>query len=442
MSWKAEYVILILISTIANYSCGLGIHKTNNDKIRKIYLLLSIIVSLGILIFFKYFNFLSESLRDLLSIFTINMHPLTVKLLLPVGISFYTFQSLCYTIDVYRGKIKPEKHFGIFAVYVSYFPQLVAGPIERARNLIPRLREKVFFDYERVTQGFRLMLWGFFKKIVVADRLSIVVDQIYSSPNEYSSIPLILATIFFAFQIYCDFSGYSDIAIGTSKVMGIKLMQNFKRPYFSKSISEFWKRWHISLSTWFRDYVYIPLGGSRVPRLRFYYNLLVVFLISGLWHGANWTFVIWGGVHGLYLVASSMTRKWRYFITSKLHLMQLPRFHSMLQVGMTFFLVNIGWIFFRANTIKDAADIFRNILFDINLNLSNVYIGLSWTELVFALVSIVIVVSVNILQEKTSVEKIFCRSPGFVKLTLYLAIIFAIIIFGEFGNKEFIYFQF
>ena len=281
MSWKAEYVILILISTIIDYFVAIKISREDNEKMRKIYLLLSIITNIGLLISFKYLNFISSSVSEFLQLFSIQFSPIILDVLLPVGISFYTFQTLSYTIDVYRRRIKPERHFGIFAVYVSFFPQLVAGPIERGKNLLPQFLEKHYFDYIRVTNGLKLMLWGFFKKIVIADRLAVVVNAVYNNPTEFTGAPLILATVFFAFQIYCDFSGYSDIAIGTAQVMGYNLMDNFKRPYFAGSISEFWQRWHISLSTWFRDYLYIPLGGSRVSIPRWYFNLIIIFIVSG-----------------------------------------------------------------------------------------------------------------------------------------------------------------
>lgn len=247
-------------------------------------------------------------------------------MLLPVGISFYTFQSLSYSIDVYRGEKEPERNFGKFALYVAFFPQLVAGPIERSTNLLPQFDRRISFDYDRFVSGLRLMLWGFFKKIVIADRLAIYVNEVYNSPAEFQGLTLILATYFFAFQIYCDFSGYSDIAIGAARIMGYDLMINFRQPYFSQSIAEFWKRWHISLSTWFKDYLYIPLGGNRVAKNRWYFNLMAVFLISGLWHGANWTFVLWGFLHGFYLVFSIWTQNIRDTIS---HAFRVDRFPAL-----------------------------------------------------------------------------------------------------------------
>ncbi|MDD3264071.1 MAG: MBOAT family protein [Candidatus Nanoarchaeia archaeon] len=306
MSWKIEYIILIIISTLIDYFMGLKIYQSSNLKKRKIFLIISLISNLGILFIFKYFNFFISSIGSIFTLFNISYIPISLKVLLPVGISFYTFQTMSYTIDVYRKKLNPEKHLGRFAVYVSFFPQLVAGPIERATNLLPQFskesEENKRLKYENVKEGISLMIIGYFKKIVIADNLAIIVNQIYSNPTGYSSIMLIIATIFFSFQIYGDFSGYSDIARGISKIMGYDLMINFKRPYFAKSIGEFWKRWHISLSTWFRDYLYIPLGGNKVTIKRNLFNLFLVFLISGIWHGANYTFIIWGALNGIYLI--------------------------------------------------------------------------------------------------------------------------------------------
>jgi D-alanyl-lipoteichoic acid acyltransferase DltB (MBOAT superfamily) len=271
-----------------------------------------------------------------------------------VGISFYTFQILGYTIDVYRNDIKPERHLGIFALFVAFFPQLVAGPIERAANMLPQFYQNFDVEAARLTSGLRLVLWGLFKKVVIADRLGLYVNAVYDHPTEYSGWPVLLATFFFAFQIYCDFSGYSDIAIGLARMMGFNLMENFKQPYFATSPAEFWRRWHISLSTWFRDYLYIPLGGKRVTVSRWYFNLFIVFLISGLWHGANWTFVIWGALHGLYVVLELATKPIRAKVAQRF---QLARFPTLQIVGsglFTFLLICLTWLFFRANSVADA----------------------------------------------------------------------------------------
>ena len=310
-AWKLEYLFLMFVSILIDYVSALGMGSTENPRRRKQYLMASLAGNLGILLGFKYFNFFSDSVRAVFEQFNIFADMPYFDVLLPVGVSFYTFQSMSYTIDVYRNRMPPERHLGIFALYVSFFPQLVAGPIERATVLLPQFRETYQFDYARVTSGLRLILWGFFKKVVIADQLALFVQQVYGSPGQWHGPSVLLASYFFAFQIFCDFSAYTDIARGSARIMGFELMENFNRPYLARSIREFWQRWHISLSTWFRDYLYIPLGGNRVLKWRWYYNVMVVFLVSGLWHGANWTFVAWGFLHGSFQVASLMTRRWR-----------------------------------------------------------------------------------------------------------------------------------
>ncbi len=310
-AWKLEYLVLIIASTLIDYYAGLRMGAEEHQRKRRKFLYLSLAGNLGMLLGFKYFNFFSDSVRVALEQFNIFADTPHLEFLLPVGISFYTFQSMSYTIDLYRGERDVERHLGIFALYVAFFPQLVAGPIERSTHLLPQFRERVTFDYGRTTSGLRLILWGFFKKIVIADQLALFVQQVYGSPGEWSGPAVLLASYFFAFQIFCDFSAYTDIARGSARIMGFDLMENFNRPYFSRSIREFWARWHISLSTWFRDYLYIPLGGNRVVKWRWYYNLMVVFVVSGLWHGANWTFVAWGFLHGAYLVLGIVTQDWR-----------------------------------------------------------------------------------------------------------------------------------
>ena len=305
MSWKPLYIFLIVITTLITYYAAIRMGQTDLRSRRKKFLFFSLLSNLGLLFVFKYYNFFNDSLRTLFQEYHLFYRIPSFDLILPLGISFYIFKSLSYTIDVYRGDKAPERHLGFFALYVSFFPQLLAGPIERATRFLPQLYEKFDFDYPRVTKGLKLMLWGLFQKMVIADNLATLVDSVYNDPSHHQGISLILATFFFAFQIYCDFSGYSDIAIGAAQVLGIKTMDNFNRPYFSKSIPEFWRRWHISLSTWFRDYFYIPLGGNRVSIPRWYFNLFFVMLICGFWHGANWTFIVWGGLHGFYLAIFS-----------------------------------------------------------------------------------------------------------------------------------------
>jgi len=295
MSWNPKYIVLIFMTTVVSYITAIFIEKSESINVKRIYLIIALFVCFGILFIFKYFNFVLNSVTGIFQCLRIPLHPVTLNLLLPVGISFYTFQTLSYVIDVYKGHVKAEHHFGHYATFISFFPQLVAGPIERTENLLPQIKREHIFEYEKATYGLKLMAWGYFKKLAVADVLAGYVDVIYNSPKEFTGFAFLIATFFFTIQIYCDFSGYSDIAVGTAKLLGIDLMANFKSPYFSSSIKEFWSRWHVSLSTWFRDYVYIPLGGNRKGLLRRNFNVLITFLVSGLWHGANWTFILWGG---------------------------------------------------------------------------------------------------------------------------------------------------
>ncbi|MEM7040393.1 MAG: MBOAT family O-acyltransferase, partial [Bacteroidota bacterium] len=369
MCWRWEYIVLIIGSTITDYYVAQEIHRSDEKRRRKMLLFLSIGVNLGLLFAFKYFNFFADSVGWLMHQANMDYMIPTLDVVLPVGISFYTFQTLSYTIDVYYGRTKPETHFGIFALFVSFWPQLVAGPIERSNRLLPQFRMHFDFDYARTIWGLNRMAYGFFKKVVVADRLSIYVNEVFGNIDEFTTIPILIASVFFAFQIYCDFSGYTDIAIGCAAIMGFTLMENFDRPYLSRSIGEFWKRWHISLSSWFRDYVYIPLGGNRTVKWRWYYNLFITFLVSGLWHGANWTYVVWGALHGFYLVSSRMSVGVRKKIADTLRLDRFPRMVALHEVLLTFVLVVIGWIFFRAENMADASLIFQKIAaLDLSLN--------------------------------------------------------------------------
>ena len=447
MAWRAEYIFLIIISTLVDYYAGLMMEKQVEKSKRKKFLLLSLFSNLGLLFTFKYFNFFSNSLTEVFRYFNIFYDSPTFKLLLPVGISFYTFQTLSYSIDVYRGHKKAEKHLGYFALYVAFFPQLVAGPIERSQRLLPQFFDKHHFDYQRVTDGLKLMMWGFFKKVVIADRLAILVNQVYNNAQNYEGFPLVLATYFFAFQIYCDFSGYSDIAIGAAQVMGFNLMENFRRPYHAKSISEFWKRWHISLSTWFRDYLYIPLGGNRVKKGRWYLNLFLTFLISGLWHGANWTFIIWGAMHGFYLISAI----WSKGIVNKAYnfigLRENSKGRKIIDVLWTFHLVLIGWVFFRANSLNDVIYILSNALDFSSMSINNVLfgainLGLKKYDIIIAISSILILELVHFKQRKTKMREFLSGKPIALRWSLYIAIFYSILLLGVFNLTEFIYFQF
>ena len=449
MCWKVDYIILIMISTLIDYICSNKMSQINEKIKRKKWLLLSIFSNLGILFGFKYFNFFSENIQSLFNHYNIFYEMPFFNVLLPVGISFYTFQTLSYTIDVYNGKTAAQKHLGVFAVYVSFFPQLVAGPIERSNHLLPQFFRKHDFSYNRVKSGLQKMLWGFFKKIVIADNLAILVDGVYNNVGNYSGLALIVATIFFTFQIYCDFSGYSDIAIGTAKVMGFELRENFKRPYFSKSIREFWQRWHITLSTWFRDYVYIPLGGNRTIKWRWYYNIFITFLVSGLWHGANWTFVIWGALHGSYLILalilSSPKKKISLFIQN-----QNKSLDKLMDVVITFVLVAFAWIFFRANNIEDAIYIINNLFLSSTeiLNLSELKIqfrglGLFQEDLIKCLMLIIILFIYSSYERSGDVWGKLQKKPKWIRWSIYYILAYGILFIAPHSNvNNFIYFQF
>ncbi len=429
MSWNPTYVFLIIFSTLVDYIVAILISQCRNKRKKKLLLLASIFTNLGILFFFKYFTFFNESLTYVTALIGINFNTPHLSILLPVGISFYTFQTLSYTIDVYKGKISPEKHFGIFAVYVSFFPQLIAGPIERASNLLPQFFEKHKFDFTRIRDGLLLILWGFFKKIVVADRLATFVNPVYDNPYIFNAPSLLIATFFFSFQIYCDFSAYSDIAIGSAKIMGFDLVKNFRRPYHAQTISEFWQRWHISLYRWFMDYIYIPLGGSRVGTSRHYFNILIVFLISGLWHGANWTFIFWGTLHGFYLILAQIKEKIKFFSLSK------P-----LKIFLTFSIVNFAWIFFRAESMHEAMIIVKKVMY-FDLSGMNIF-SLDKLSFLIAIWSIIFLESIYFLDKKINILKKVKATNPVLRWSIYYTLIIVILVLGEFRQQAFIYFQF
>ena len=358
--WDWRFLGLIIFSTLLDY--------TLSRNMNKVKLWLSLIGNLGVLGFFKYYNFFLESWIDAWGSIGVEMYASTMKIILPVGISFYTFQTLSYSIDVYRGNLKPTKDLISFAAFVGFFPQLVAGPIERAVKLLPQLESPRIFDFKDAVTGLRLILWGMFKKVVVADTCARYADAIFSDPTGYSSPALVMGAIYFSFQIYGDFSGYSDIAIGTSRLFGIKLSTNFKFPYFSRDIAEFWRRWHISLSTWFRDYLYIPLGGSRGSKATILRNVAIIFLVSGLWHGANWTFVVWGGVHAALFIPLILTGANRTHTSDVVAQgLTLPSFKEICQMSLTFAMVTLAWVFFRADSLDHAFQYLGGI-FAFNLN--------------------------------------------------------------------------
>lgn len=352
--WDWKFLSLIIFSTILDYVISLQIKKSNSTRNKKLFLLISLFTNLGFLGFFKYYNFFVANFITAFSFFGQKLDITTLNIILPVGISFYTFQTLSYTIDVYREKLEPTKDFIEFGAFVSFFPQLVAGPIERATYLLPQFYKKRSFSYEKSIDGLKQMLWGFYKKIVIADNCAVLVDQIFSDVANQSGSTLFIGAILFSIQIYCDFSGYSDIAIGTARLFGFDLMQNFAFPYFSRNVAEFWRRWHISLSTWFRDYLYIPLGGSKVSRSKTIRNTFIIFIVSGFWHGANWTFIIWGALHALYILPSLLTKQNRKYLDSVAKDKLLPSFSEFFNILATFLLVVIAWIFFRADSVSHA----------------------------------------------------------------------------------------
>lgn len=362
MSFIPIYLSIIGLTIVIDYWAGIWLEETTGSK-RKWILAMSIISTCLVLFVFKYFDFFSYNVNAFARFFHLDYSVPMLRLILPIGLSFHTFQSLSYVIEVYRGHQKAERHFGIYALYVMFYPQLVAGPIERPGHLLYQFHERHVFNYSDVTQGLRLMVWGLFKKVVIADRLAAFVNAPFDRPMEHQGINFILAAALFGVQIYCDFSGYSDVARGSAQVMGFRLMQNFNRPYFSKSISEFWRRWHISLSSWFKDYVYFPLGGNRTSTPRWYLNLVITFLISGLWHGANWTFIIWGLLHAIYMIVGDLTYSLRSKLWAVIGLSESSPIRRFIQVFCTFSLVSFSWIFFRANSLENALYIVHH-LFD------------------------------------------------------------------------------
>lgn len=430
--WDWRFLILIAFTSFCSWGSGLLIEKSSN---RKFWMIANIVINLGILATFKYYDFFVSEFGTL---FGISTESLLLRIILPVGISFYTFQALSYSIDVYRGNIKPTKDIIAFFAFISFFPQLVAGPIERATNLLPQFLQKRTFSYEQGVDGMRQILWGLFKKIVVADNCAMYVDQVWATYDTQSGSTLLLAAILFTFQIYGDFSGYSDIAIGTAKLFGIKLMRNFNNPYFSRDIAEFWRRWHISLTTWFRDYVYIPLGGSRVGKAKIVRNTFVIFLLSGFWHGANWTFIAWGAYHALLflpLILLGMNRKYTNQVAEG---RWLPTWKEAGQILLTFMLAVIGWIIFRAETITQAWDILCSICSRDVLSIPFL-INRDYYLPTFLWIALMLLVEWLSRNKQHGLD--IATLPAYARYTIYLLLVFIVSIFGG-QTTNFIYFQF
>lgn len=453
MCWNPKYAMLMALSTIITYLSGLALDVVSRKEVslRKWVVFTSFFLNLSILFFFKYFNFATQTITRLLLAIGIVIQQPRFDVILPVGISFYTFQALSYTMDVYRGEVKPERNLLKYALFVSFFPQLVAGPIERSKNLLHQINEVHSFQWHRIKSGLLLMLFGFFQKVVVADRLAILVDEIYAHYQVYEGLEIILATVFFAFQIYCDFASYSNIAIGAARVMGFRLMENFNTPYFSTSVTEFWHRWHISLSTWFRDYLYIPLGGNRKGTLRKYINLMIVFLVSGLWHGASWHFVVWGGLNGFYQIAESVTKPFRDKVVQVLNIDRSQFSHKLLSGMFTFILIDFAWLFFRVEGLRKGLEMLHRtflffnpwIFFDGTLYT----FGLDRKDFTVLLLSALIMLFFSVCKyRRISLGNALSKQGIWFRWTVYFAAIFFVLIFGVYGPNvdasAFIYFQF
>lgn len=440
MAFVPAYILILAATILIDYTSAIYLEKTTG-RTRAALLGVSIAATCAILFFFKYFNFFADSLTGLATLAGWQMAPPTLQIILPIGLSFHTFQSLSYVIEVYRGRQTAERDLVVFSTYVMFFPQMVAGPIERPQNLLGQFREHHFFDEDRVVSGLQRMGWGFFKKLVIADRLALYVNDVYAAPQNFTGLQLTLATLFFAYQIYCDFSGYSDIAVGSARVLGFRLMENFQTPYASTSIGEFWRRWHISLSTWFRDYVYIPLGGSKVSPLRQARNLLVTFAASGLWHGANWTYVIWGLLNGVYLVIGRFTEGARQRVADTLGLSRVPALQGALARLTTFALICVAWVFFRANTLGDAWFVLTHLAHDWNWHRIGTEQFLL-RQLPIAVTGIVVLETAQYIHAHWPLPLQVRRWPVLPRWAVYATCIVGILLFGVYQQAQFIYFQF
>jgi D-alanyl-lipoteichoic acid acyltransferase DltB (MBOAT superfamily) len=457
MAWNPKYALLLTLSIVITWLSGLLIYRSNKKGRpgqKKLWVALSLILNLGILFFFKYFRFAMVNINLALGHFAIPPLEAKFDVLLPVGISFYTFQALSYTMDVYRGEIYAEKNFLKYALFVSFFPQLVAGPIERSKNLLIQINDVHRFDFDRVKNGLLLMLWGYFQKMVIADRAALLVNNVFNNWQNYYGFEIVIAAVFFAFQIYGDFAGYSDIAIGAAEVMGFRLMENFREPYFALSIKDFWRRWHISLSTWLRDYLYIPLGGNRCSRPRRYFNIMATFIASGAWHGASWNFIFWGGLHGAYQVIGDILKPAADRVIRLFRINTGAESYRLFQIIRTFILVDIGWIFFRAAGFKNALHVGWRVVKDglhpwIFFDGGLYKLGLNEIEFRTLVTAVFILLAVNFYKFRhpgASVRAVVARQNLAFKYVFYILAVFGVLMFGmygpEFRAQDFIYFQF
>lgn len=443
MAFTPIYILILLYLIIVDYTAGILIARANPSK-RKLYLIISLFMNIATLAIFKYANLLNlPSILEMLQLpFSLNN-----TVLLPLGLSFHTFQSMSYTIEIYKKNFSPEKNFLTYALYVMFYPQLVAGPIEKPQNMLPQLNLPHTFDHNNFTSGLKLMLWGFFKKMVIADRIGVLISPVFSNPSEYSAITLVLCIYLFSFQIFCDFSGYTDIALGAAQVMGIKLRNNFNYPYLAKSVSDFWRRWHISLSSWFKDYLYIPLGGNRNNKLITFRNLVIVFLLSGLWHGADWKFVYWGGLHGFYIILAIILAPIFIKLFKIAHISENNFLIRLIGILLTFNLISFAWVLFRSNTLSDAILIYQKIFTGIHglFSLSNYHsfsLGLDQNALLTIICLIIFMELIHYFENYSDFRNLFNDKPIIIRWTLYYLLIFAIIFLGVYSESSFIYFQF
>ena len=457
MSWNPKYALFLAVSTIITYLSGLLIGRPGSpenegkrNRQRKYWVALSVILNLAILVFVKYFDFAIYSVNRIFQYIGVRTLSPSFDVILPVGISFFTFQSLTYTIDVYRGESAVEKNPVRYALFVSFFPLLISGPIERSKNLLPQISEKHSFDYSSAKNGLIRMAWGYFQKAVIADRIAVIVNQVFDNYQQYSGFYIVIAAVLFAIQLYCDFSAYSDLAIGAAQIMGFRVKENFRQPYFAKSIREFWRRWHISLSSWFRDYLYIPLGGGRCSRLKKYRNIMITFLISGLWHGASWNFVVWGGLHGVFQIIGDRLGDFKNRVYGKLKVKSEPFSFRLGQAIVTFILVDFAWIFFRATGISAAFGTVKNMFSSFNpwiiFDGSLYELGLDHKEFLIAGAAILILFIVDRIRSRRDILKGLSSQNAVFRWAVYLILVSSILMFGVYGNDyvqtQFIYFQF